>query len=279
METFVLALLLLFGGLAPIASKKAMQSMAEEWALVYFYAVSAPFLLAGVFLFSEPKIPGLADIIALIVAGIAGAIAIVALLKSYHKMETAIAQPLANIYVLMIIAISALFLNESLGAMQAVGATAILLSSAVIAAKKSLLRYKIVDGAKFIAITATGWTIYYIMLKFLTKSLGPYNTAFYSQALIGLIILAYVLLSKRKIELPTRQNSFFLLGGGLAIVDLSLAFNLLMQKTGLAITASISAGLPITTAVFAAVFLNEKLEARKYAAIALLVLGLIALNF
>ena len=54
METFVLALLLLLGGLAPIASKKAMQSMSEEWALVYFYAVSVPFLLAGVFLFSEP---------------------------------------------------------------------------------------------------------------------------------------------------------------------------------------------------------------------------------
>ena len=279
METFVLALLLLLGGLAPIASKKAMQSMAEEWALVYFYAVSAPFLLAGVFLFSEPKIPGTIDIAMLLVAGIAGAIAIVALLKSYRQMETTIAQPLANIYVLMIIAISALFLNESLGTMQAVGAAAILLSSAVIAAKKSLLQYKIVDGAKFIAITAAGWTIYYIMLRFLTKSLGPYNTAFYSQALIGLIILAYVLLAKRKIELPTGKNFFFLLGGGLAIVDLSLAFNLLMQKTGLAITASISAGLPITTAIFAAVVLNEKLEARKYAAIALLVLGLVALNF
>ena len=279
MFEFLYSLVSLFSlGSNTAISKKSILSSSRYQAIVYMYIVLSILLLvaAAVFGFQFP-VPGLILPI-LIFNIIVGALAIIARYKALELGQASIISPLGKTYVILVLLIGILVFGESLTLTKAVGSLLILIAAGIISfSGKKLTNLSFEKGVSFIFLSILGWGIYYSLLKPIVVALGPFAATLYLEIGITLFVLGYALIRKKKTALPDSESSKFIITSGFLVFIGSLAYSFSVEAIGIVLTAIIFSCTPAVNLIASRILLGEKLSLAKYAAILLLVFGLIVL--
>ncbi len=268
--------LLAFGS-ASIFKKRPIREIGVFSALLLNYAFTSILTLAALLAFSSVALPNFEIWLLLLVEIAVGSAAIVAFYKAVEEGDLSLVSPVAKLSVVVTLLISLMFLNEILSPLHLIGSAIIIASAVVIGTQKG--RVKNLERGVFYAIlTGLGWGVYFALLKPLTLALGPFNTSFYTEAGILAIVLAFVLLSRKKISFTRTASKSQFAGAFLAVIGL-ITYNFAIQLIGAALSASVLAASPALVALFSRLYLKEKIARHKYFAIAGIVLGLILLVF
>jgi drug/metabolite transporter (DMT)-like permease len=115
---------------------------------------------------------------------------------------------------------------------------------------------------------------YYTFIKTFVTELGPYLATLSLELGIVVFVVAFHAIRGRDLSPPKPHELRFAALSGTLIFIGSLAYSLSVAFIGAALTAAISAGTPIVNAGVSYILLKEKLDIYKYAAVAMVVIGL-----
>lgn len=267
--------LLSYGSVSP-TSKKAISILGRHKAIVYAYAALIVLLLTGAFLlnlelrFPEELLPGY------IVQIVMGGLGAIAAYKALDYGKASVTSPIAKTYVLLVLAMSIIFLGEELSAGQIAGSLLIVVSAVILALDESS-GLKLERWMVYIGISILCRAYYYTFIKTFVTALGAYQATLLLEMGVVLFVVSFHALRGRDLSPPPiEKTGFAAVAGGLVFFG-SLLYSVSVGLIGAALTAAVSAGAPMVNAVVSYFLLREKLSIRKYAAIVMMVAGLAAI--
>jgi len=236
----------------------------------YVFTVSLSFL--AILLFASLVVPAKETLALLVTAVVIGSMGILAFFKAMKEGELSIVGPFAKLSVVVTIAISIFFLSESLNLLQFFGIAVILFCAIVIGIQGRQFK-SLEKGILYSLIAVFGWGIFFALLKPLTLELGPFNTTFYVELGIFLVLLLFVAATRQKISI-SRNSAAKIFVRTILLTTGAIAYNFAISFIGAALTAAIHSGSPAITIVLSRLYLKEKIPFYKYLAIAGIVFGL-----
>lgn len=261
-------------GSSGVMAKQAIQTVGRYKAISYFYITEVALLLTGALLLGITiQLPQ--DLLVPYVAQAAiGAFGVISFFKALERGKASILAPIGRLHVLLVVIAGILLFGEALSTIQITGSLLIVASAFVIAlfGKDGI---KLEKGMGYMLLAVLGWGYYFTFLKIFVAELGPFLATLVTESGVAFVVISYYLLRRRDLSPPSLKTGKFAFGNGVAVFFAALLYNFSIEQIGIALTASIVAGAPIVTAIFSYLFLHEKLDPHKYAAIALLVVGLI----
>jgi transporter family protein len=276
---FIPSLVSLFSlGTNTAISKKAIHTASRYQAIVYMYIILSVLLIAAGLVFRmQFSVPS--SVLLILVANIIiGALAIISRYKAIELGKASIISPLGKTYVLLVILIGILFFGESLSVTKGFGALIILVAAGIISFHgKKLSDLSLESGVPFIALSIIGWGIYYSLLKPIVAALGPFVATVYLEIGITIFIVLYALIRKKNTQIPANDGAKLILASGFLVFIGSLAYSFSVEAIGIVLTAIIVSGTPVVNLLVSRIILKEELSRVKYAAVVLLVVGLIVL--
>jgi drug/metabolite transporter (DMT)-like permease len=264
--------LLSYGSVSP-SSKKAINELGRHKSIVYAYLAMVVLLLLGAVVlnisieFPEYLLPGY--LLQIVIGGLGAITAYKAL--DYGKAS--ITSPISKVYVILVLAISIVFLGEQLTAGQVTGSL-LMVGAAIVLALDSKGELKPKKWMLYLGISMLCRVYYYTFIKTFVTELGPYLATLSLELGIVVFVIAFHAVRGRDLSPPKISKVRFAAVSGTLIFFGSLAYSLSVAYIGAALTAAISAGTPIVNAAVSYFLLKEKLDTYKYAAIILVVLGL-----
>jgi drug/metabolite transporter (DMT)-like permease len=267
---------LLCYGSVSATSKKAINAIGRHKSIVYAYVVLVTLLFLGAIILQiglQFPFGLLPAYIAQIVLGGLGAISAY---KALDYGKSSITSPVARIYVLLVLAMSIIFLGEELSAGQIGGSVLIVVSAFVIALERKG-SFKLEKWMIYLGISILCRAYYYTFIKTFVVALGAYEATLILELGVASFVVAFHALRGRDLSPPPLEKINYPAAAGALIFFGSLLYSFSVSFIGAALTAAISAGAPMVNAVASYLLLGEKLDAHKYAAIVLLVVGLIAI--
>jgi transporter family protein len=233
-------------------------------------------LFAGALIFGMPfnfpqelLVPYLAQIVI-------GAIAVITFFKAIEHGQVAILAPLSNLYILLVLFFGITFLGETITQLQVFGMFIILLAGASLAFA-DMKKRKLEDGVLFLLVTIFGWGYYYSFVKIFVVALGPYMAALYLELGITALITGYYLIRKADLSLPKINQAKGVFVRSFVVYVGTLLNNFSIMLIGVVLSAGVAASQPFFDLIFAYLLLKEKLSPMKYAAVLLMVVGLLIL--
>ncbi|MFH1393464.1 MAG: DMT family transporter [Candidatus Micrarchaeota archaeon] len=263
-----------FGTLSAI-SKKAITEIGRHRAIVYAYVVMIALLLAGAFLMGlNVHLPQ--DLMPLYAAEvIIGSLGVMASYKALHYGESSLTAPISKSYVLIVLVMSIAFLEEELSFGQIAGSVIMVIATLILAMDGKGLKSG--PWLLYLGFAILCRAFYYTFIKNFVLALGAFEATVLLELGITVFVISFHAIRGRDISPPSlRQGIFPALAGTLAFSG-SLLYSISVGMVGAALTAAVSAGTPIINAVASYFLLGERLDAHKYAAIALMVIGLICI--
>lgn len=261
-------------GSGGVLAKRAIETLGRRKAIVYFYATLVLLLLAGTMALQVRfEFPG--ELLGIYIAQITiGALGIIAFYKAMEQGKISILAPLGRVYVLIVIVLGVLVFGEILSFMQVIGSLLIIISGIVIAFEDGK-KLKIEAGTKYVLLAIACWGFYYTFLKTFVTALGAYPATVVTECGVASIVIAYYVARRTELKLPSAYDARYTIANGISLFLAAFLYNISIENIGIALTAAIVSGAPIITAVLSYFILKEKLDTRKYAAIVLMVAGLI----
>ena len=236
-------------------------------ALILFFA-ALPFI---------SSVPSLNTFLLLFIISVIGTTGFLCFGKALGQSKVSLISPLAHSAVIISVILAMIFLKESLSTLQVFAIISIILGTILVSFEDhKIFRLKfgrLVKGAPYALVTIVCWGFYYFLIKFPIEEIGVFLTGFYTELflLIFMIIAAFI----KKPVLPKKSSiPFFILFGvigalGIICQNLGLAFGLV------SISAPIVFASPLSAAIFARIFLKEKIEHHQKIAIFLIILGIV----
>lgn len=265
--------LLCYGSVSS-TSKKAINIIGRHKSIVYAYIMLILLLFIGaVILNIEFDFP-LELLPAYVVQVVLGALGVIAAYKALDYGKASIVSPIAKLYVLLVLVMGIFLLGEELSTWQIMGSLFILVASIVMALdKKGTLKPE--KWMIYVVISVICRAYYYTFIKTFVTELGAYQATLVLELGIVSFVIAFHALRGRDLSLPAIRKLDFAAVTGTMIFFGSLFYSISVGLIGAALTAAISAGAPIVNAILSYFLLKEKLDAYKYAATILLVIGLV----
>jgi drug/metabolite transporter (DMT)-like permease len=266
--------LLTFGSTGP-ASKKAINELGRHRAIAYAYISLVAVLIIGA-LAMGINAPFPQELLPLFILQVViGAFGSIAAYKAMEYGRASVVVPVGMISGVLVIALSIMLLGESPGALQVAGGLMIICSALVVAADAGgRLRFE--PWMPYLAASILCRTYYFTGIKTFVTALGPYQSSLFIEAGIAAFIIGFHLLRGRDLSPPKRASMLAPAAAtGTLMFFGSVLYNFSVRSIGAGLTSAIYSGTPIVNAVLAYFLLGEKLDAAKYAAIALMVLGLV----
>jgi transporter family protein len=263
-----------FSGASDTLSKLSISEAGRHKSLVYSYLIIIIFLVIG-FVIIRPSFSIDASLLpAFIVQIVIGAIAVAALFKALEKGKASILAPLSSLYILVVIGLGALFLNEHLSAIQLAGGLLVLASS-IILSIENRAGFRFEAGVPYLVITILGWGYYYTFIKLFLPALGPYTTTLFTESGIAILILAFCIIRRNDISVPKGREWRGIAGRGIVLFASSLLYIYSVDAIGASMTSIVVAASPLSAIVLSRIILGEKLDLYKYAAALAIVAGLL----
>ncbi len=259
-------------GTVTATSKKAIGKVGRHKAIVYAYLSLIILLFLGALLLGVGTgfASGLVtEYMAQVVIGALGAIAFY---KALDYGKASIISPISKTYVLFVLATSIIFLGEELSSLQITGSMLIVISAAIIALDRWEL--KLERWMLYLGLSMLCRIYYYTFIKTFVTEWGAFQTALLLETGIALFVIAFHALRGRDLSPPAAGRLRFPVVVGALIFIGSVLYSYSVGAIGAALTAAISAGGPIVNSVASYLIVGEKLDAHKYAAIVLMVIGL-----
>jgi transporter family protein len=268
--------LISYGSMGTV-SKKAINAIGRHRAIAYSYIVLVALLLTisalalgpGGLYFPEALLPAYALQIAV------GALGSILAYKALHYGKASIIGPVSQISGVIVLAASIVFLSETPGVFQIAGAL-LIVGSALVVAMDGSGRFRVEPWMPFLALSILCRAYYYTSIKSFVSALGPLQASLFLEAGIAMFIILFHMLRGKDLSLPKpARMAAPAAGAGCLLFAGSVLYSTSVGSIGAGLTSAIYSGTPIVNTVLAYFLLGEKLDRMKYAAIALMVLGLI----
>lgn len=278
MFQFIYALIvLLFWGSDIILGKKALEKLNPFNALSLRYLFVFPLVIVSALIFTEIKFPSIELLPYLLFTCFIGSAAIIMFFKALAEAGASISTAIAKNYFLVTVAVSIIFLNETLSPIQFIAAFLIVCSIFLLSFERKEEKFVLGKGVVFALLTLLGWGAYFALIKPIVLELNPFNASLFLESIIFFMILAYSIATKKEFKLHERKSNMFLVGSAIVMVVGAISYNFSIALIGASLTAIIVAPTPAVTSVLARIFLKERLSKTKYLAIIISVIGLVLL--
>ncbi len=263
----------LCGGIADTLTKKTISHSGRYKAIVYNSIAFIALLFAGALLLGVPFVFPPELLPAYIVQSIVGAAAGAAFFKAFESGKASILAPLGSLYVLVVVFLGVTVFGESLSIFQFGGAALVVLSAFVLAFE-DIRSFRLEKGVLYLVLTVIGWGYYYSFIKIFIPSMGPYMTTLMLESGVAFFVLAYYLAKGKDLSPPPSSQAPLISGAQLHHLPRGPALHLRRRGHRRRIDVGDSRGNPARQRARVAFLLGEKLSAYKYAAILMIVLGL-----
>jgi drug/metabolite transporter (DMT)-like permease len=270
--------LLAYGSMGAV-SKKGIGEVGRHRAIAYSYLFLVALLLAGALAaglgirFPQPLIAPYAIQIAI------GALGSIAEYKAMSIGKASVIVPIGRISSVIVLLMSVLFLNEAPGALQIMGSLAIVVASLVIA-RDAGGRFSMEPWMPYLALSILCRAYYYTSIKSFVEALGAYQASLFLEIGIAAFIIAFHALRGKELSMPKKARGLIFPASAGALLFLgSISYSMSVSWIGAGLTSAVYSGTPIINTALAYLFLGERLDGAKYAAIALMVLGLMMIFF
>jgi drug/metabolite transporter (DMT)-like permease len=264
--------LLSYGSMGP-ASKKAINAVGRHRAIAYIYLVLVVLLVLGA-LFGNLAITFPAGLLPAYAAQVAiGAIGAIAAYKALDYGKASITSPLGKVDTVLVLMMSIVLLGEAPGTLQVAGAL-VMVCAALIIARDEGGKLRMEPWMPYLGLSIICRSYYYTFIKTFVEALGPYQATLFLELGIVAFVVSFHALRGRDLAPPPPSRAVFVIGAGFLFFGGTLLYSISVGAIGAALTSAVYSGAPIINAVVSRILLGEKLDAAKYAAIALMVLGL-----
>ncbi len=261
-------------GFAGVTSKKSISEIGRHKAIVYAYAVLVFLLIIGAIILGE-SIDLPVDLLPLYISQIGmGSLGVLAWYKALNYGKVSITSAVAKTYVLIVLASSIFILGEELSIGQIMGAI-LMVSSTVVLAIGKTGKIKLERWMIYLAIAILCRAYYYTFIKTFVNAIGVYPATLLLELGIAGFVIAFHFLRGRDISPPKLGDMKYPVVPGVLIFIGTIFYSMSISEVGAALTATVSAGGPIVNTIGSYILLREKLDLQKYAAIVLIVIGLI----
>lgn len=262
------------GGIADTLTKKTIAHSGRYKAIAYNSIVFIALLVAAALILGVPFVFPPELLPAYIVQSIVGAAAGAAFFKAFESGKASILAPLGSLYVLIVVFLGVTVFGESLGASQFAGAALVLISAFVLAFE-DIGSFKLEKGVFYLILTVIGWGYYYSFIKIFIPAMGPFMTTVVLESGVAFFVIAYYLAKGKDLSPPPSSQAPLIAVRSFIIFLGALLYTYAVAGIGVALTSVIVAGTPLVSVPASHLLLGEKLSAHKYAAIVLIVIGLV----
>jgi len=212
-----------------------------------------------------------------------GYIPLATFLKGLKVGKVGIVSPIANSSVIFTVILSIVFFNESLSPEQIASIILIVIGIILISLnfkdlKKSNL-FKISSGIPYALTSCFLWGIVFFLFKIPVTVLGPILTSFIIE--FGILIFNAISLkiSKISFSIPEKKTLLHILIIAFFGTLGTLFFNLGIAVSDVSIVAAITFSSPLVAVLYGKFVYKEKLEIQQWIAIAVILVGVLAVSY
>ncbi len=212
-----------------------------------------------------------------------GYFALISFLKGLHVGEVGIIAPIGGTALVMTIIFSAVVFSESLSLWKYFSMAIILIGVILISVDfKTLSRLGsggAVKGIKYAIIAAFVWGVVFALFKYPVDVLGPVLAALVIE--IGNVIYSgtQIFMSKdRSLKLDKASVGWLFIGAFFGAVGF-LAYNFGIRDNNVSLLAAFNSSAPLISVLYGYLVYKEKLKLQQYFAVAIIITGLILLNY
>jgi len=266
--------LLAYGSMGT-ASKSAINNMGRHRAVAYSYAVLVCLLAIGAIIIGSAVSFPQELLGAFALQIVIGALGSISEYKALHHGKASVIVPVGRISSVLVLAASIAFLSETPGVFQITGALMIVCAALVVARDEGG-KARVEPWMPYLALSILCRAYYYTSIKDFVSALGPFQASLFLECGIAAFIISFHLLRGKDLSLPKPAGlAAPAIAAGCLLFIGSLLYSYSVGSIGAGMTSAIYAGTPIVNTALAYFVLGEKLDRMKYAAIALMVLGLL----
>ncbi|MCA9308775.1 EamA family transporter [Candidatus Saccharibacteria bacterium] len=244
---------------------------------------SGAVIMVAILLLSNVGLPNLRQIILLILTSLFFTFAYLSYIKAFSVGEAGVVVPLANIYPLVTLLLTATFLTLSLSGMQTAAVVTIIFGAVLLGTEKLNIRKAkehLSLEVGFALLTAALWGAGFFTVNAIVDEL-PWEVILGAICItMGLFSIGYYLYKHRntkKRQSILRNESGII--AGLALTTGSIAFYVAAESTNnVVIPAVIASASPLVTSILAYIFEGERIILSKRIGALLVVLGVALLN-
>ncbi len=254
--------------------KKTIKVNGRYKALVYNFVFLCLFLFLGAILLNIKLVFPSELLPAFIAETVIGAMGIIVYFKALESGRVSVLGPLSAVYVLIVVILGIIIFGEHLSALQILGGILVILAGITLGIE-DLSKFKLEKGALYILIVIFSWGYYYGFLKLFVSTIGPYMTTLTLETSLMFVIIVYYLFKKKDISLPSIEGMKSIGLRSFIVFVSALLYSYSVGEIGAALTSIITAASPLISVPASFLILKEKLTVYKYAAVVLIVIGLL----
>lgn len=269
-------------GLSNAISKAPVQAIGPI-KTIYIRNMMIGILMLIVLVFWLPQVDfSLAYILISFGIAVFGYFPLVTFYKAIKVGKVGIVSPIAGSSIIFTVLLSLIFFGESMTLTKTLSLT--LITAGIILISINLKNVKTSDFLKFSSgipyalITCIGWGIVFFLLKIPVDILGPILTSFVLE--LGTLIMSVLHLRKQResFHLPKGKILRLILYVAVFGAAGTLFLNLGISRAEVSIVAPLAAASPLIATIYGIWVYKERLRIHQYAAIVLMIVGIVFLS-
>lgn len=212
--------------------------------------------------------------------GLLGFIPYYTFLKAIDISKIGLISPITGSSFLVTVMLSVLFYGETLGPLRILSVFIILLGVVLLTIDTSVLKkdgLRLLPGIGLAFITFFLWGLFFFLNKIPVMVIGPFLFLLISEIFVFLPAV-FINMKKGRLIRPDKTTSVKLFLCGLFIAVAGSAFNIGITLTDMSIVTPITKASPIIAVIGARIFYGEKMKSYQYAAVLIVITGIIGLS-
>jgi drug/metabolite transporter (DMT)-like permease len=213
--------------------------------------------------------------------GMAGYVPVLAFMHGVRVSRVGIVAPISATSALFTVILAFAILDTPLNLVQWLAIALVITANIAISVNPKDLRsskvLQFTSGIPYALIAAIGWGLFYFLLVYPTREIGPWLAALLVE--IGVTIAAglHIFLSKQQLR-PKDGLSAPMLGSGLCIVIGTVTYTLGVYSYNVGVVAVLSNSTALVSTLLAAYFFKERLNRFEKIVAAIMILGVILVS-
>lgn len=267
----------LMWGLADFFGAKASRQTGSIRAAFWSQVISVSiFVIIFLIFFGLPSLSGI-EIGLIVLAGFLNASAMIARYESFKRGKLGVTSPIVNSYPLITLILVILFLGESIGFLQIIGALLIIIGGVLSSFKLHKIHVDgIPDGVSFALVSMITYGILFALVGNLVDKMGWFIPVFLLRLSQMPFLAAYAYGTKTSFKFP-KEAWLPIVMVGLATTFAFASYGLGVSIASSATVAPLLAAIPLTGAILARVFFKEKLDTNQIIGIVGIAIGIVLL--
>lgn len=212
----------------------------------------------------------------------AGYIPVLAFMHGLRVSRVGIVSPIAATSALFTVVLAFAVLHTPLHSLQWLAIVLVIAANVAISVNLKDLRnsnvMQLESGVLYALIAALGWGLFYFLLVYPTRAIGPWASALMVELGVTIAAGLHLFLGKQKL-VHKNALSFTVMGSGISIVAATVAYTIGVYYYNVGIVAALSNSTALVSTLLAAYFFKERLNLFEKTVAAAMVLGVILVTW